>query len=107
MNIDINVDVNKIYNKLVDKGFRQKLLADKPDSSAISELGYDLSSGTKFKVVVSKKDVMYIAMPNDTVNLDNISAAGLTVGVGTGATIGSITTTLSTASTAGSAIIYN
>lgn len=94
----------KIINKLFDKNIRSRLLADTPDLSALEEIGYSIGAGVEVKIVVSTKDLTYVTMPSDSIDLTNVSAA-MAVGIGTAASIGTLTSSISSASTASSAIV--
>lgn len=98
----------EIYDKMMDKSF-QKGLKQNPEKYA-REFGYEVTNDTSVKVLENTKDVFYVIIPlepKQNINLDQIQAAGNTVGsVGTSGTVCTFCSTASTtgtASTAGSA----
>ncbi len=90
----------EISNKLYDKKFRKTLINNSGK--------YFKDSKYNVKVVKNTKHTLYIVIPSSTVSEDdltNIDAAGITLSVGTAATIGTLTSTAGTLGTASSAII--
>lgn len=93
-------------NKIYDKDFRQKLMAD--PKKYYKEFGDTLLDDVEVVVKENTKEITYIVVPN-TVSpdfLDQIQAGDSTHSVGTILTLSTgycVTSTLSTLTTAGSA----
>ncbi len=98
------ITAKNITDKIYNKEFRQKLLSDNPSASTLEEIGYHHSEGVEVKIVESTKDTLYIAMPSQAIDLDQVSA-GVTVGLGSAGTVSTFTSTISSTSTAGCAIL--
>ncbi len=95
---------NKNIKKLYDRSFRNHLINN--PSAGAQELGYPLLPDTEVKVVVSTKDVFYVALFSGILeeSLKQVMAAGVgTSTVGCAGTASSISTFTSSVGSAGSA----
>ncbi len=84
---------NELQKKFYDKDFRKKLIAN-PEKH-LTELGYELYSGVKVKVVKSSKNVFYLSVDSrDDIDISKIQAAisKLDIAISSVATIGSLAT---------------
>ncbi len=99
------ITAKEITDNLYDRNFRQKLLSSATSTEALESLGYKYAEGVEVRIVKSTKDTTYVIMPDQSINLDQISAAGVTVGLGSAGSVSTISSTIGSASTAGSAIL--
>ena len=97
-----------IQKKLYDKDFRLRLLSQ--PNAVLAEINdVDFDHQIEYKVVKNTKAITYIVLhaAADTINLEQINAAGVASSASTGGTIGTATLTVGSASSAatiGSAI---
>lgn len=91
----------EIYAKIVDKAFREKLIANPHKYS--KELGYDIANDIDIKIIKNTKEIFYVALAKLDImeNLEQIQAAGNTAScAGSASTLGSVTSTVSSGATA-------